>query len=80
MNITTPKQASIVEDIKYRTEGGINMCRVTERQPYANSTAPTISALDTRRDVLLASSFEYPGRYTRWDIGFVDPPLEITSR
>lgn len=80
MNITTPNQSSIVEDITYRTQGGINVRRVTERQPYADSTAPIISALDTRRGVLLASSFEYPGRYTRWDIGFVDPPLEITSR
>ena len=22
-------------------------------------------------------SYEYPGRYTRWDIGFVDPPLAL---
>ncbi|UWG98832.1 anthranilate synthase component I [Dehalobacter sp. DCM] len=25
------------------------------------------------------SSFEYPGRYTRWDIGFTNPPLEIRT-
>jgi anthranilate synthase len=29
---------------------------------------------------LLASSFEFPGRYTRWDIGFVNPPLKITGK
>jgi anthranilate synthase len=36
--------------------------------------------LDTRRGVLLTSSYEYPGRYTRWDLGFVDPPLSLTAR
>jgi anthranilate synthase len=30
--------------------------------------------------VLLASSYEYPGRYTRWDMGFVEPPLALVAR
>jgi anthranilate synthase len=30
--------------------------------------------------VLLASSYEYPGRYTRWDMGFTRPPLAIEAR
>ena len=29
---------------------------------------------------VLSSSFEYPGRYTRWDLGFVNPPLAVTAR
>ncbi len=81
MNMTSPAtQSSITDDTTFQTRGGINVRRITEQHPYEDSTAPIISALDTRRGVLLASSFEYPGRYTRWDIGFVDPPLEITSR
>lgn len=36
--------------------------------------------LDERCGVILASGVEYPGRYTRWDIGFVDPPLRIEGR
>jgi anthranilate synthase len=36
--------------------------------------------LDSERGVLLSSRYEYPGRYTRWDIGFVNPPLVITAR
>ncbi|MDO5053414.1 MAG: anthranilate synthase component I [Pseudoclavibacter sp.] len=35
------------------------------------------AALDARRGVVLSSGVEYPGRYTRWDIGFVDPPLVL---
>src|SRR6266851_4823161 len=36
--------------------------------------------LDTKRGVWFSSSFEFPGRYTRWDMGFVDPPLMLTAR
>ena len=64
----------------YRTRGGVTIHRTTEDISVAGSTEPLIDALDARRGVLLASSYEYPGRYTRWDIGFVDPPLELTSR
>ena len=39
-----------------------------------------VDALDERRGVALASSYEYPGRYTRWDMGFVDPPLALEGR
>lgn len=36
--------------------------------------------LDDRHGVVLASGVEYPGRYTRWDIGFIDPPLIVEGR
>ena len=38
-----------------------------------------VDRLDSARGVLLSSSYEYPGRYTRWDMGFVDPPVAVTS-
>ena len=48
--------------------------------PIANAIEPIVDALDTHRGALLASSYEYPGRYTRWDMGFVDPPLVLCAR
>ncbi|MDJ1369991.1 anthranilate synthase component I [Gulosibacter molinativorax] len=39
-----------------------------------------IAGLDDRAGVVLASGVEYPGRYTRWDMGFIDPPLVIEGR
>ena len=45
--------------------------------PVKNAIEPVIDALDGHRGALLASSYEYPGRYTRWDMGFVDPPLVL---
>lgn len=34
--------------------------------------------LDTRRGAIFKSSYEYPGRYNRWSLGFVCPPLELS--
>ncbi|GMI12360.1 hypothetical protein TrRE_jg1899 [Triparma retinervis] len=28
----------------------------------------------------MQSSYEFPGRYSRWSLGFVDPPLELSGR
>ncbi len=39
-----------------------------------------VEQLDDHRGVVLTSSYEFPGRYARWSLGFVDPPLEISGR
>ena len=65
--------------LEYLTRGGVSVVRtVTEVESAA--VEPLINALDSQRGVVLTSTYEYPGRYTRWDIGFIDPPLVITSR
>ena len=66
---------------RFRTAGGVEIVRRTASVPLASEPAAALAArLDRRRGALLASSYEYPGRYTRWDIGFADPPIEIVSR
>src|SRR5438128_4654012 len=64
----------------YVTAGGIVVRRDVVRIPLTDAIEPVLDALDSRRGALFASSYEYPGRYTRWDMGFVDPPLELVSR
>ncbi|MET0341605.1 MAG: anthranilate synthase component I [Polyangiales bacterium] len=66
----------------YQTRGGVRVRRVIEGLDPVRAVEQLATDLDTRRGVLLASSYEYPGRYTRWDLGFVDPPLvlEATGR
>jgi anthranilate synthase len=65
----------------YTTRGGVRVTRsLVEDNATVGPVESLIDALDERRGVLLASSYEYPGRYTRWDIGFVDPLLELSSR
>ncbi|WP_394841166.1 anthranilate synthase component I [Pendulispora brunnea] len=64
----------------YRTKGGITVHREREDIPYPNDIQLLAARLDKRRGVLLSSSFEFPGRYARWDTGFADPPLVVTAR
>jgi anthranilate synthase len=65
---------------RYTTRRGIHVHRTIEAIPVKDAIEPVIQALDSRRGILLASSYEYPGRYTRWDMGFVDPPLVVVAR
>ena len=63
----------------YQSAGGIAITRTTRIETREDAVASLAGALDERLGVLLTSSFEYPGRYTRWDIGFCDPALSFTG-
>jgi len=69
-----------VQRINYETKGGIRIEREIVLQPYSPADTALADRLDHQRGVLFSSSFEFPGRYTRWDMGFVDPPLVLTAR
>jgi len=64
----------------YHTKGGIRIQREINERTYRPADTALADALDNKRGVLFSSSFEFPGRYTRWDMGFVDPPLVFTAR
>jgi len=64
----------------YITKGGIHITREIRTRDYQPADTTLAEALDKRRGVLFSSSFEFPGRYTRWDMGFVDPPLIFTAQ
>ncbi|MDY8110334.1 anthranilate synthase [Fulvimarina sp. 2208YS6-2-32] len=63
----------------FTTEGGVDIVRRSRSVPYAGAIEPYFDKLDTRRGAILFSNYEYPGRYTKQDIAFVDPPLVLTS-
>ena len=64
----------------FTTKGGITATRTrTTIEPKAE-TAALIQSLDTARGLLLSSGTDYPGRYSRFDMGFVNPPLVLTGR
>lgn len=65
--------------IKYHCASGVQVRRLTTKLDYPGSVEKLADSLDESPGVLLASSFEFPGRYTRWDIGFVNPPIKITG-
>lgn len=64
---------------QYRSAGGVGIRRISQSADADAEVDRLVRQLDSRRGVLLSSSYEYPGRYSRWDIGFVNPPLVITA-
>lgn len=74
-------ERSNLTQLTYETTGGIGITRATEELPYADSPLNSVlDGIDTHRGAIFASGYEYPGRYSRWDIGFISPPLEIVAR
>ena len=64
----------------YTTKGGIHISRSAVEMQMDDAIESVLSCLDSQRGGLFASSYEYPGRYKRWAIGFVNPPLELSTR
>ena len=59
--------------------GGVTITRTADKFDPAELTR--IAALvDRRRGGVLSSGMEYPGRYTRWHMAYVNPPIEIACR
>ncbi|KTD64801.1 anthranilate synthase [Legionella spiritensis] len=68
----------VLQQIK--TEGGVYIEYEQQSLAYENAIESLIEQLDSQRGGLFASNFEYPGRYTCWDIGFCNPPLAIICK
>jgi anthranilate synthase len=66
--------------IEYQTPGGVTVLCAVESLPYSDALNEAFDAIDHNQGALFCSGYEYPGRYSRWDIGFIRPPLEIIGR
>lgn len=75
----------------FLTKGGIQVTAHVEGLEYSTTPGSSpgtseaaidhlIDQLDSHKGVLLTSSYEFPGRYARWSLGFVDPPLEVSGK
>src|SRR5436190_1847491 len=65
--------------LKYRTRNNIEVTRSTAKVPFRKGLRDLMHSLDRQRGIYLSSGYEYPGRYSRWDIASVCPPLEIVA-
>ncbi len=63
----------------YTTPHGITVTRTSSKVPYRRGLKHILKQLDTRRGVYLSSGYEYPERYSRWDVASVSPPIEIVG-
>jgi anthranilate synthase len=65
------------EVLSYRTKGGVDIRRLTEPVAPAEAMDEVARSIDGHKGIWFASCYEYPGRYSRWDIGLVNPPVEV---
>jgi anthranilate synthase len=63
----------------YLTPGGIAVDRTLSKVPYARGLSGLLRKLDTQRGIYLSSGYEFPERYSRWDVAAVAPSLEIVA-
>src|SRR5438105_11761366 len=66
-------------EFRYVTPSGIQVTRTASKIPFARGLKPLLHKLDTQRGIYLSSGYEYPERYSRWDIASICPPLEMVS-
>ncbi len=64
---------------KYQTQSGIVITRRQSRANFQKGLQHVLARLDSQRGIYLSSGYEYPERYSRWDIASVCPPLEIIA-
>ncbi len=65
---------------EYATPGGVTVTRTLDTLPYSEALNVAFDAIDHHQGALFCSGYEYPGRYSRWDIGFIKPPVEIIGK
>ncbi len=64
---------------EFVTAGGIRVSR-TAAAFRPGLLAEITARVDERRGGVLSSGMEYPGRYSRWHVAYVDPCAELVAR
>jgi anthranilate synthase len=65
--------------LQYSTPHGITVTRTGSKASYRKGLRHLLRELDTYRGIYLSSGYEFPGRYSRWDLAATRPPLEILA-
>ncbi len=69
-----------MRELRYTTRSGIVVTRSLSRVPFKRGLQHLLRELDHARGIYLSSGYEYPERYSRWDVASLNPPLEIVAR
>ncbi len=65
--------------LQYSTPHGITVTRTRSKASYRKGLKHLLRELDTCRGIYLSSGYEFPGRYSRWDLASTRPPIEILA-
>ncbi len=72
-SILSPQQTT------YETRGRLQVARTLTPLDSTEAVSSLLAHIDDKRGALFTSGYEYPGRYSRWDVGFLNPPIELRS-
>lgn len=64
----------------FTSRSGVRVERSESELDYAAGLGFLIERLNGARGAYFSSGVEDPDRYSRWDFGFEEPPLELTAR
>lgn len=69
-----------INQTRFTTAGGVSVTH--QQQPCEGSAemAHRLSLLDDHRGMAMVCGVDYPGRYRRHELIFVNPPLQVTAR
>jgi len=68
---------------RFVTAGGVRVTRTAtpvEAERKSDVLNALVAAVGERRGGVLSSGMEYPGRYSRWHMAYIDPCVEIVAR
>src|SRR5258708_28869242 len=68
-----------MSQLQYTTPSGIQVTRTATKIPYKRGLKSLLRQLDRKRGVYLSSGYEYPERYSRWDVASICPPIELIA-
>ena len=64
----------------FTTEGGIRIEKSMTPLDEQHALNKIYQYIDTHKGALFVSNYEVPDRYSRWDLGFVHPALELLAK
>src|SRR5260221_10669695 len=68
-----------MDPTQFETAGGVRVSRTAT--PFDPALLAEITQqVEARRGGVLSSGMEYPGRYSRWHMAYVDPCIELIAR
>jgi anthranilate synthase len=68
-----------MDETSYTTAGGVRVHRAASAFDEGD-LAEITRQVQLRPGGVLSSGMEYPGRYSRWHLAYIDPPVQIVAR
>ncbi len=69
-----------MKNSNFTTQGGIKIEKAITPLDADSALNKIYQYIDTHKGALFVSNYEVPDRYSRWDLGFINPALELITK